>query len=511
MIENFQSNTKTASAISFKGEERYYGSDAVSKYSKNPESVFIRLNKFLGLDVSKFSLKNCNNNLNINNNNENNLNINNQKDYQTEIIQNELIESLMKLAFLKEHNILYNLKIDKERNSLVFNLKTAFAQSSESNSNLNFSIEEIYAMIFRYIKSFSNKFLAKEINDFTIAIPSHFSYKQRTALIQSLAIANIKVSSLITSGLSAGIYLALEKSFVNKDKSFVSYNIVFDMGSAYTQVGLFAYNSHLKVESKKSVEVTNFKKIYETWDISIGGSHFDLKIAEILASKYKEAFKHKKNFIYKSSENLNKISNVNSINDENLKEYESNPDEDFINMNKININLNSLNSEINDINDNNNANYILHYQNENILISKFLIHATKIKEILSANKEHKFNFIIDNENFTGNITRKEFEQQASDLFELAAQPIKRLLETTNKHISEIESIQIIGGGSRIPKIREILNLNFGSKKVLNNLNGDDAVALGLRIYKRIKRLGGLFTRGNALWLKAVFFIRLMVI
>ncbi len=433
MIENLQSNSKTVSSIYINGEERYYGNDATSKYSKCPDSVFIRLNQFLGFDNSRFNFNPNNQNIENNNNN----------------ILNEEISTLMKISYLKENNILYDIKLNKERNSIIFNLNSENLFSNAENEKLVFSVEEIYAMIFRYIKSFSSKYLAKEVNEFIIAVPNFFGYKQRNSIIQSLNIANIKINNLITSGLSAGIYFALEKSFVNKDKNHVSYNIIFDMGSSYTQVSLFSYNSLLKIENKKTIEITNMKKIYETWDNTLGGKYFDMRIAELLSIKYKNSLKDKKN-VYNNFEINNDLKNKSNINDSNYF--------DFLESNK----------KI--------------YFKEDILISKFLYHAIKLKEILSANREHRFNLIIDNGSFIGNITRREFEEYSQDLFERIVNPIERILEISNKQINEIDSIQIIGGGVRIPKIKDILIEKYGSKKILTNLNGDEAVSMGAAYY-----------------------------
>ena len=384
MIENLQSNTKTPTAIAFKGEDRHYGSDATNKLSKNPENVFIKLNKFLAFD----NIKNIEN-------------------------------------YFKSHNI----SIDEERSTLNFKIDL-----NEETSI--FSIEEIYAMIFRYIQNFSNKFLSREIPEFILAIPSFFGYKQRLCLIQALQISGIKINYFISSNIAAGIFYALEKNFVKKEKNHISYSIIYDMGASYTQVALFSYNSHYKLEKKQKIEITNFRKLYETWDNSLGGNYFDLKIAEILANKFKQNFPN----------------NINSQENKN-----------------------------------------------NRFITKLLLSANKIKEILSANKEHKFNIIIDNENFTGNITRKEFEDYSEDLFDRVSKPLERLLETTNMEINNIESIQLIGGGIRIPKIRQILMDKFSSKKISNNLNGDDSISFGASYFYANKTINNFVYKNKKLF------------
>jgi len=437
MIENLHSNTKTASAIAFNGKERYFAADAISKYSKHPEWVFIKLNQFLGFNISKF-------------------NFSFEREKQKEETNlNKEIEDSIKLSYLYNNNILYNIKTDTKRNSIYFSLNS---EKLIEEKNDIFSIEEIYAMIFRYIQSFSSKYLGKEIKEFIIAIPSFFGYKQRNSLIQSLTIANIKIKNLITTGLSAGFYYALENSFINNNKNFISYNLIYDMGSSYTQVSLFSYNTYLKNQNKKNLEIINMKKIYETYDNTLGGKYFDLKIAEILSKKYKNYFNDKQ---------INEL--LNNDFKRNLKKNKTANEEifykDFLNHKKKFEDLKNI-----------------------YLISKFLHPANRIKEILSANKEYRFNLIVENESFVGNITRREFEEYSSDLFERIATPIDRILDITNKHINEIDSIQIIGGGTRIPKIREILNSKYGSKKILFNLNSDNSISMGAAYFNANKTL-----------------------
>lgn len=52
--------------------------------------------------------------------------------------------------------------------------------------------------------------------------------------------------------------------------------------------------------------------------------------------------------------------------------------------------------------------------------------------------------------------RAEFEQLAAPLFDKLRAMLRRLFEETKKKPADIESIEIIGGSSRIPMVKQII-------------------------------------------------------
>ena len=77
------------------------------------------------------------------------------------------------------------------------------------------------------------------------------------------------------------------------------------------------------------------------------------------------------------------------------------------------------------------------------------------------------------------ITRREFEEACQPLFDRLQIPIKTAL--SNKHISkgDINEVILIGGSTRIPKVKEFINLFFDNKvKINDSINADEAVAYG---------------------------------
>ena len=76
------------------------------------------------------------------------------------------------------------------------------------------------------------------------------------------------------------------------------------------------------------------------------------------------------------------------------------------------------------------------------------------------------------------ITRARFEELNSDLFTKTMKPVEKALQNANRSNSEIDEAVLVGGSTRIPKIRKLLQDFFNGKEVYNSLNPDEAVAYG---------------------------------
>jgi cell division ATPase FtsA len=104
----------------------------------------------------------------------------------------------------------------------------------------------------------------------------------------------------------------------------------------------------------------------------------------------------------------------------------------------------------------------------------------KAKKKLSDNKSTTitiFNFFKNN-NLRLEITRETFNNECEDLYQKIIKILdKALLEAKFKE-DNIDEVVLIGGSSRIPKIKQLLENKFSSKKVKDNINQDEAVAIG---------------------------------
>ncbi|CAM9929756.1 unnamed protein product [Pylaiella littoralis] len=118
-------------------------------------------------------------------------------------------------------------------------------------------------------------------------------------------------------------------------------------------------------------------------------------------------------------------------------------------------------------------------------MGKMITQATKVKKVLSANAEIPvtLNSLHDDIDYSSTVSRASFEAASTDLFDRITGPIDRALEQAGMKLNDIQEVEIIGGGSRIPKVRETLSryLSIGVDQPLAlgaHLNGDESPCLG---------------------------------
>ena len=80
------------------------------------------------------------------------------------------------------------------------------------------------------------------------------------------------------------------------------------------------------------------------------------------------------------------------------------------------------------------------------------------------------------------VTRSLFEQQCDPLFQRALIPVQRLLDDHNMLRDEIDEVVLVGGSTRIPKIREMLTKYFNGHAPKSDIDPDLAVAYGAAMF-----------------------------
>lgn len=193
--------------------------------------------------------------------------------------------------------------------------------------------------------------------------------------------------------------------------------LIFNMGASSTQVSVFEYDSYTLTKLGKNQSYGQFSVVGKAWDDALGGFDFDLKLVDFMADEFNKMPARK---------------------------------------GKADV-------------------------RENVrAMAKLRKHADKVKRVLSANKNYPITIesLADDIDFRSSITREQFETMAADLFSRVADPVARALEAANKTVEQIDQVEIIGGGVRVPKVQAILREMFSGKELGVHLNGDEAIALG---------------------------------
>uniref|UniRef100_A0A674IV43 Hypoxia up-regulated protein 1 n=1 Tax=Terrapene triunguis TaxID=2587831 RepID=A0A674IV43_9SAUR len=113
-------------------------------------------------------------------------------------------------------------------------------------------------------------------------------------------------------------------------------------------------------------------------------------------------------------------------------------------------------------------------------MAKLLKEANRLKTILSANADHvaQIEGLLDDMDFRAKVSRQEFEDLCSDLFQRVPGPVLQALSSAEMNLDEIDQVILVGGATRVPKVQETLLKAVGKDELGKNINADEAAAMG---------------------------------
>lgn len=321
-----------------------------------------------------------------------------------------------------------------------------------------FYAEEISAMILQKIKNIASQYVGQEIKKAVVTVPAYFNDAQRSATKDAGIIAGLEIIRIINEPTAAALAYGLNET---KTKNIM----VYDLGGGTFDVTILTIDNGI------------FEVKSTAGDTHLGGEDFDFSLKEYIFLSYSE-----KNIL--KSKTLNdadkteicEIFGLKSI--EELKLKSSLP-----NYNNMNMNMNN--------NDN-----VKKYINNLQKFYQLKSNAKSMRKLLSACENAKktlsntniANINIDNfcegDDLNISITRNTFEQICKENFDKTLLPIKRALIDAKFTEKDIEDVVLIGGSTRIPAIKELLEQKFPGK-IKSNINPDEAVAYGAAIQAAI--------------------------
>ncbi len=372
LVENPQ-GTKINQYLYMKDDEKIFGQNAKVKAIKSPEAVFHHLQEFLGKTEDSPEVKN----------------------------------------YLKKYFQIYDITTDPKTKNIKFKL-------NYGKKDYLFNSQELLAIMFKYIKDFSDKFGNTKIDQFLLTIPCFYTYKQHQALLNAAEMSGMKLVHLIHDNAAVAIKYFNENRIQKEEKLYIFYN----MGASYTQVSLVSVHATYQGTKKNMTENQYIKIVDEVYDKNLGGRNFDYNLAKLIYKKYKK-----------------KTANVDLTEED----------------------LNNIPTET---------------------ITRILPYAIKYKEILSANKDIVMNVlgIEKNTEYEDTLTREEFLDVCKDEIDRVYSPIEQILKNNNLNIQNIIQIEFVGGGHRIPIIKETIGKYVPQNKLGVHLNGDDVVVFGAGYY-----------------------------
>jgi heat shock protein 4 len=105
---------------------------------------------------------------------------------------------------------------------------------------------------------------------------------------------------------------------------------------------------------------------------------------------------------------------------------------------------------------------------------------TKTKKVLSANSEGPVNVecLMEDEDFASNITREAMEKMCGPAMEKVQSVLNRVKAMSTVPVDQVDFVEIVGGASRIPWVKEMCSAAFGGKQLSTTMNADESVARG---------------------------------
>jgi heat shock protein 5 len=116
-------------------------------------------------------------------------------------------------------------------------------------------------------------------------------------------------------------------------------------------------------------------------------------------------------------------------------------------------------------------------------VAKLRQECERAKRVLSSRAETKIEIenFFDGDDLVQTFTRAEFEELNIDLFNRTLELLQTVLTDARLKKHEIDEVVLVGGSTRIPKVRQLVKDFFNGKEPNLGINPDEAVAYGAAV------------------------------
>jgi molecular chaperone DnaK (HSP70) len=429
IIPNNNGNRTTPSYIAFDcsgdGVERLIGESAKDQLPQNPSNTLFDIKRLIG------------------------------RKFEDETIQKDI------------DHYPYTICRDKKDNPVI--------ELEQYGEKKYFTPEEISAILLQQLKSDAESYLGYTINKAVITVPAYFTDSQRQATKDAGKIAGLDVIRILNEPTAAAIAYNIDR---NKNTNTERNILVFDFGGGTLDVTVLQADKNI-IDIKST-----------SGDTHLGGEDLDNKLADFVLIEFaKKNFKPKTLLNSEETKKLLRIVKLPSIADiyrSDTKKLEKSAElifTDFVSDQKLYVYLKEIIIM---------KNVIENINGNSILIAKIKKSCENAKKILSINETANISinsFYYDDKNKSYDlkitVSRDTFERVCQSDFDKLMIPIDRALKDAKIKPDQIDDVVLIGGSTRIPKVKNMLMDKFGKEKIKCDINPDEAVAYGAAVQAAI--------------------------
>lgn len=122
-------------------------------------------------------------------------------------------------------------------------------------------------------------------------------------------------------------------------------------------------------------------------------------------------------------------------------------------------------------------------QKDKRALQKLRRESERVKRALSTQPQARAEIeaLYEGIDFSEVLTRARFEELNNDLFKKTLGPVGKVMADADLKKNEVDEIVLVGGSTRIPKVRAMLKDYFNGKAPTSGINPDEAIAYGAAV------------------------------
>ncbi|NXC48683.1 HSP13 protein, partial [Penelope pileata] len=319
----------------------------------------------------------------------------------------------------------------------IFNNNGSAEFSVTTNETFRVTPEHIGSQLLLKLKRMAEDHLGMPISKAVISVPAEFDERQRNATVKAANLAGLEILRVINEPTAAAMAYGLHKADV--------FNVlVVDLGGGTLDVSLL--NKQGGMFLTRAMAGNN----------KLGGQDFNQRLMQHLYDQLNQIY----GSLPSRKEEIHRLRQAVEAVKLNLTVHEASTLRVSLTMPERKLTKELPEREV---------------KPNAVRKGKPPQTTTDLKNLGGASDGENVKVVFERE-----ISRKLFEMLNEDLFEKILVPIEQVLKEGHLHKAEVDEIVLVGGSTRIPKIREVIRDFFG-KEPNTSVDPDLAVVTGVAI------------------------------